>query len=167
MKFIDYLNEMPKGIYKRKKKFPKDGFKKFIQEMEKSGHFRRYNGIFLYDMNFKYKNIVFPMEIEISIKEINEIGTLIFKLFANLTKPSYVDIVSRESYRGWFQIHLDQDEWSPEEYVERLLDEIEGDFQEDIKSNLKHAITIWTMRDRSTESEVLDDLKKRIEDAKE
>jgi len=47
------------------------------------------------------------------------------------------------------------------------LDEIEGDFQEDIKSNLKHAITIWTMRDRSTESEVLDDLKKRIEDAKE
>ena len=155
MKFIDYLNEMPKGVYKRKKKFPKDGFKRFILEMEKSTHFKSTDRRthFLYYMNFKYKNIVFPMEIYVYIKDINEIGTLIFKLYADILKPHRIPIVGQYSYNGWFQIHLNQDEWSSEEYVERLLDEIEGDFQKDIERSFKISISHWSIG--HTEKEVL------------
>lgn len=159
MKFNNYINEMPKGIYKRKKKFPKDGFKKLIKEMENSGYFKRldYKNYFFYDMDFKYKNIVFPMEIGILINDISEIGSLTYKLFAAIVKPHRVEIVNSYSYTGWYKIYLGQDDWSSEEYMERILDEIEGNFQKEIKRNLDVKISHWSIG--HTQEEVLNMLK--------
>jgi len=132
-----YLIGEAKGVYIRKvnpfstgKK--RDKFQTLIDnELEKLGF--KYTGYshnkmwYKYILKFNYKNNLIPINISFAMRDINENGTIYFKVYGNMG-----DFELWRDWNGWGRFHAyDLDNPTPEYYAKKIFDYITSESEKD------------------------------------